>query len=115
MKLKTISVHKTTIPQLNWLVAVCIGLKPNLFIFKTTGYLASEHNYATNWAQGGPIIEQEKISLETKHDGWWLGSYQYNYSDEKEYLMLGETPLIAAMRSYVASKLGRTAEVPEEL
>ena len=27
----------------------------------------------------------------------------------------GPTPLIAAMRSYVASKLGETVEVPDEL
>jgi hypothetical protein len=31
------------------------------------------------------------------------------------YLMFGPTPLIAAMRCYVASKLGDEIEIPEEL
>ena len=69
----------------------------------------------TDWAQGGPIIEKEKISLEIKDDGWWVASRQYNYSETKEYIQLDHSPLIAAMRCYVASKLGDEVEVPEEL
>ena len=72
-------------------------------------------NPSTDWSQGGSIIEREKISLECKHDGWWVASYQYNYVDDKEYLQLSETPLISAMRCYVASKLGDEVEVPDEL
>lgn len=63
------------------------------------------------WGDGGPIIEREKINL-----GWvfcdgrefWTATM---YLAESE----GLTPLIAAMRCYVASKLGDEIEIPEEL
>jgi hypothetical protein len=59
----------------------------------------SECHYSTDWAQGGPIIEREKIEL--THDGfeWWARIWA-----DEDYE--GPTPLIAAMRCYVASKLG---------
>jgi hypothetical protein len=65
-----------------------------------------------NWAQGGPIIEREDIHL---------GSGRaFKLSPEKgrvvqTFLMEGETKLIAAMRCFVASRLGDEVEVPEEL
>lgn len=66
---------------------------------------------STDWAQGGPIIEREHIG--TYHfvlpeDGWAASVF-----DDPIYV--GPTPLIAAMRCYVASKLGDEVEVPEEL
>lgn len=72
---------------------------------------------STDWAQGGPIIERIK-GLEFKH---WLESkpesccevHIHNY--EGDWVAFGPTPLIAAMRCYVASKLGDEVEVPEEL
>ena len=71
------------------------------------------------WSQGGPIIERELIrviSPTAKGINWvarircgmtgtvheWLESY-------------GPTPLIAAMRVFVASKLSDEVEIPEEL
>lgn len=69
---------------------------------------------STDWAHGGPIIERERISLSIKHDGWWLAQI-YNINDDPRWLTLGQTPLIAAMRCYVASKLGDEVEIPEEL
>ena len=66
---------------------------------------------STNWATGGPIIEREGIMLEQ-----WKTTKQWQASNElvtKVYN--GPTPLIAAMRCYVASKLGDEVEVPEEL
>jgi hypothetical protein len=70
-------------------------------------------NYSTNWAQGGPIIEREKIRLDTTwnwEDGYWSARM-----DTVGGWWLGDTPLIAAMRCYVVSKLGDDVEVPEEL
>lgn len=73
-------------------------------------------SYSTDWAQGGPIIEREGITIThmgedwespwkaRKGDGHWQDKYNY-----------GPTPLIAAMRCYVASKLGDEVDVPEEL
>ena len=117
--------------QLDWAVAQCEGKRPSLFIFQQTGKLAPEHNYSTNWAQAGPIIEREFIavfSVETRpFSGQWAADknkHRQIDSDEmgdKLYsfymgsLSYGPTPLIAAMRCYVASKLGDEVDVPEEL
>lgn len=65
--------------------------------------------YSTDWSQGGPIIERENLELVPLCPGTWraisMGRDWYN----------GRTPLEAAMRCYVASKLGDEVEVPEEL
>tara|TARA_R110000822_G_scaffold14967_1_gene52271 strand:+ start:282 stop:602 length:321 start_codon:yes stop_codon:yes gene_type:complete len=70
-------------------------------------------NYAEDWAQAGPIIERERITIQfdgdeircdltTDSGGFFVGSDEIN-------------PLIAAMRCYVASKLGDEVEIPKEL
>ncbi len=95
---------------LDWAVAKCEGLDQ---YFDTEEKCAFDdegcaYEPSTNWAQGGPIIEREKIELE--HDGfeWWARIR----ADED---CKGPTPLIAAMRCYVANKLGEEIELPEEL
>lgn len=66
---------------------------------------------ATNWAQGGPIIEREGINIGCHLDGAeWVAR---NYWGECE--SIGPTPLIAAMRCLVASRFGDEVEIPEEL
>ncbi len=67
-------------------------------------------NYSTNWSQGGQIIEREGISIIFHEQGHWTASNLHGTVCGE-----GPTPLIAAMRCYVASRLGDTAEVPEEL
>jgi len=73
---------------------------------------------STNWAQGGPIIERERISL--RPDFWENGgckAFIDRGGSAKNIIapMHGPTPLTAAMRCYVASKLGNTVDIPEEL
>lgn len=58
--------------------------------------------------QGGPIIERERINL-------WNEGYEWEASRYGEHIVWGKTPLIAAMRCYVASKLGDDVTIPEEL
>ena len=70
-----------------------------------------EFDYSTDWAQGGPIIEREKIAVWHRGDEWPWRAQQSDTS----HLKGGPTPLIAAMRCYVASKLGDEVEIPEEL
>lgn len=65
---------------------------------------------STNWAQGGPIIEREGIDLKRVSDSCWDA-----HTDNVNFYESGQTPLIAAMRCYVASKLGDEVDVPEEL
>lgn len=63
-----------------------------------------------SWAQGGALIEREGISLTqfSDHPQWTAKHPQSICYD-------GPTPLIAAMRCYVASRLGDEVEIPEEL
>lgn len=116
-------------PALNWAVAKCEGIKEVLFAQTwddgdhTLYYYARGEEiilaYTTDWAQGGPIIERESLQIHLFGDGWQSNSYW----DEgyKQFLHVpmftenGPTPLIAAMRCYVASKLGEAVEVPAEL
>ena len=70
-------------------------------------------NPSTNWAQGGAIIEREKIGVVTSADdaNVWVGSM---FEPDWKFNHTGQTPLIAAMRCYVASKLGDEVEIPDE-
>lgn len=71
----------------------------------------SAYSPSTDWSRGGPIIEREGIDLEhytLPEHGWMAGII--NKAQEH-----GPTPLIAAMRCYVASRLGDEVDVPEEL
>ena len=65
-------------------------------------------DYSSNWAQGGPIIERERFVIEP----WGL---HWVASVSRCILHHGPTPLIAAMRCYVASKMGDEIDIPEEL
>ena len=74
------------------------------------------YRWNQSWAQGGPIIEREGITV-SKEEGCWSAYFRDNLfeDDGSEHWQTGPTPLIAAMRCYVASKLGYEIEVPEEL
>lgn len=67
--------------------------------------------YSTDWSEGGPIIERERITIDPFDDfpNWCatIPGHQYRVYDP--------ALLIAAMRCYVASKLGDEVEIPEEL
>ena len=89
----------------------CENAYPNCTVDRvewTTRYEPS-----TDWAQGGPIIEREKISTSTDERGGWM-AWIYD-GLEMCYLEHGPNPLIAVMRCYVASKLGDEVNIPEEL
>ena len=75
-----------------------------------------DYHPSTDWAQGGPIIEREGISIVEQGDAAeWVASL-YNYPEGDWHLhTTGPTPLIAAMRCYVASKLGDEIDLPKEL
>lgn len=76
--------------------------------------------YSKDWSQAGPIIEREGLTIAKYHPDcpdikegkeWFSSPHRDVTGDEIE----GPTPLTAAMRCYVASKLGDEVEVPEEL
>lgn len=100
--------NELTGAALDWAVAKCEGLHREDTVWEIW---ASSHQYSTDWALGGSIIEREWIELAVCSDQWGATIHLENGSVYAE----GQTPLIAAMRCYVASKLGDDVEVPEEL
>lgn len=68
---------------------------------------------STSWMYGGPIIEREQIGLMYINHGF-KGPIVYARIGGAESVE-GPTPLIAAMRCYVASKLGDNINIPQEL
>lgn len=78
---------------------------------KDVGWFADyEFCPSRDWSQGGPIIGRGGISWHCGNKTSW---HAYAYGSPTNYN--GPTPLIAAMRCYVASRLGDEVEVPEEL
>ena len=71
-------------------------------------YYRAEYDPSTNWEHGGPIIERERINL-------WNEGHDWEASLYGKHIVWGETPLVASMRCYVASKLGDEVEIPAEL
>ncbi|MDD2744793.1 MAG: DUF2591 family protein [Rhodocyclaceae bacterium] len=66
---------------------------------------------STDWSHGGPIIERERIDVFSVRNATnWCAQ-----SDMRVFNGYGHTPLIAAMRCYVASKLGDEVEIPDDL
>jgi len=62
-------------------------------------------NPSENWLIGGIIIQQFRIPICPCIDGSWYA--EYSTDGENVYETRGGTPLIAAMRAYVASKYGQ--------
>ena len=111
---------------LNWAVAKCesievSGNKRGLIFnaLLTLGHISrgqSSHQAyspSSNWAQGGPIIEREAIQITPDEYASTWAAYMTN--EGEPYEGTGPTPLIAAMRCYVASKMGDEIELPTEL
>jgi hypothetical protein len=108
MKTKTADL---TGAALDWAVAKCEGMSLDMFLNNRMSVCPS-----TDWAQGGPIIEREGItsgSWDTSPFMAHKGLYSTVNSSNPRYV--GPTPLIAAMRCYVASKFGKEIDIPDEL
>lgn len=119
---------------LDWAVAKCEG-RENVISQSKGGALSFDaglHPYmadldkpgryqiygpSTHWAQGGPIIERGRISVEyTGNKGRaWFAKPPGNPTRVRRQMMDGPTPLIAACRCFVASRLGDEADVPDAL
>jgi hypothetical protein len=96
---------------LDWAVGYVMGEK--LRILERQIVWPEDYSPSTDWAQCGPIIEREEIGIECDDQGVWFASY--DLSAETAWGATAPTPLIAAMRCYVASKLGDEVETPEGL
>lgn len=116
-------VSEATDRQLDWLAAKCewtdrptiskSGCRVSVLVAAGTDpsdpALRFFYEPSTNWDQGGPIIEREHIHLRHRINEWAASK------TKGPFVAFGPTPLIAAIRCYVASKLGDEVEIPEEL
>lgn len=118
-------------PALNWAVAKAEGRSYRYFQDyggDYNGWTTGPHYlyFSTDWSQGGPIIEREWIELiqggpiiekewiELIHDGNTWQAIGRGFGEDAP-MGNGPTPLVAAMRCFVTSKLGDEVDVPEEL
>lgn len=122
-----INVGNLTGTALDWAVARCEGFtdlrkNPHRFAGEHDWIMTAprveygrvwlhDYDFSSNWAQGGPIIEREKIDVRYDHDACDWNASQGGVL----WSVGGQTPLVAVMRCYVYSKLGDTVEVPDEL
>ncbi|NBS69792.1 DUF2591 domain-containing protein [bacterium] len=113
---------------LDWAVALIEFPEPDYEDDDRLVYVHGDDEFhftpSTDWAQGGPIIEREGICSGKYFNGpnqpFWIArlSYCIRCPDGNGLSFCyrkGPTPLIAAMRCYVASKLGEEINIPEEL
>ena len=122
-------------PALDWAVAKAEGLNPNSDpkvrrqyvgysgFAEANGFGYAIKHYSTDWSQGGAIIDRESVELlkgnpilfvDGTREDLWIAKHQ-SVADRRPNGVHGPTPLIAAMRCFVASRLGDEVDVPEEL
>jgi mannose-1-phosphate guanylyltransferase len=63
-----------------------------------------------SWELCGPILEEHNITVER-----WDEEHEWKADQAEAFVQYGGTYLEAAMRCYVASKLGDEVDIPEEL
>jgi hypothetical protein len=124
MKMKTSELTGTA---LDWAVAICEGgvyecdsVRPAFWMWPTNPvtYSTKTPNYSTDWSLAGPIIEREGIEIRKGNPIYFPKGNEKGELYEPLWIagkQHGQTPLIAAMRYHVASKLGDEIEIPEEL
>jgi len=105
---------------LDWAVAKCellnganytLAVDTDIDGTKRVNYGGMHPEWSTDWAEGGAIIEREGMQL--WKGGEWCAALDQSFNPPE--FETGTTPLIAAMRCYVASKLGDEVEIPDEL
>ena len=126
-----VKVSEATNNQLNWMVAKCIYPHGS---DEWLNCISAQEHYCTDWSQGGPIFSGAGIGalfdtgsacrkpswFATPDDQFISTSYEGEYFDpafmvSEDPGQYGETELIAKARCFVASRLGETVEVPDDL
>lgn len=115
-------------PALDWAVARADGAdcidfdnpdEPWIVRRGISSQRLSEFSPSTNWHQGGQRIEREEIGVRRNAPcsagREWEAAPSILAKGAGGKWGYGPTPLIAAMRCLVASKLGDEVEVPAEL
>lgn len=131
MKIKTSEVKDAA---LDWAVCMALGMKPEDIYISKLGRRVSLYRrlrddegnldgtymtgpdllFSRKWEAGGPIIERERIWL-AECSGAWSAKPALNFDKIERPEVWANTPLIAGLRCFVASKLGDEVDVPDEL
>lgn len=111
MKIKT---QDLTGAALDWAVAEANyqespPLKSWVFVLHKRGEVT--YPYSTAWDWGGPLIEREGILFARTNDDEMYRAWIVR----RNASALGPTHLIAAMRCFVASRLGEEVDVPGDI
>ena len=114
MKIKT---SELTGAALAWAVATANGDYPQWDAEQGVFYQANgeDMNYPNDWAQAGPIIERERIEVRYRVGVNMTATIDGQYAQTVAHTERPNPVLIAAMRCFVASKLGDEVDVPDEL
>ena len=107
-------------PALDWAVAKCEYPEQPINTKLGFPYLGfGRFNPSSNWAHGGPIMAREIDSYDKSGDTFQAvkldAEGNYSMFDHIGHDGFGPSPLVAAMRCYVAFKMGPEVEVPNEL
>lgn len=95
---------------LDWAVAQCE------YVDVRYGFDDNCPEYSVDWVKSGPIIERECICVECSFaENAWSAWTPAPERELGEAYGNGLTPLIAAMRCYVASKLGDDVSLPPDM
>lgn len=94
---------------LDWAVDKSLNLNTPYNSWGQTGFVPK---YSIDWALGGLIIERANICLWSEGSDW---EAKIQEASGKWLTEWSESPLIAAMRCYVASKLGDEINLPPSL
>jgi len=100
---------------LDWVVAHCEKEETLISNGKLNTFWTEDgYHPSTDWSHGGPIIQDDCIEISCIcTTGWTPDTWSARHPQRVH--ATGKTPLIAAMRCYVASKLGDSVEVPDDV
>ncbi|WP_430229789.1 phage protein NinX family protein [Paraburkholderia tropica] len=101
---------------LDYWVAKADGCLEVVYLYQDDNYYATDCGvpvyYSRDWSKGGPIIEREGLAIAPRAHPDFIATMTWAsqpYSG-KSAQHIGSTPLIAAMRAFVASKFGEDVE-----
>ena len=120
MKIKTADLIG---PALDWVVAQCESVEVEYINDGITRCLLRYHHSpvyrpSVDWSQGGPLIERERLEIRCNDYEWQAFCFGFPVSrahSGTRTWAVGSTPLIAACRCFVESRLGAEVDVPDEL
>lgn len=111
-------------PALDWAVAECLGAT-RIQLYEYNGRrmirvslpedIHAPWEPSRYWGQGGPLIQRECLDVRVFAEHGALDGGPYWISERHPAVGHGPTPLIAACRCLVASRLGDEVDIPDEL